>query len=116
MKKYEIWVGNYHLGQGSHPPSKPELLATVESVDFKTACLKYELTGKLERINQGERQGNLNSQDYPWWYDHHTNTNSWLGKYFETEQEAWSTFGLNAFLTKEPVNSNGIDYKLDIKQ
>ena len=27
MKKYEIWIGSYHLGQGYDPPSEPQKIA-----------------------------------------------------------------------------------------
>lgn len=92
MKKFEIWVGYYHLGQGYDPPTEPQLLAEIESVDFKTACIKYELRRKLDRIEEGEKKRNLNSQDYPWWFNEITVSNSWLGKYYETREEALNSF------------------------
>lgn len=92
MKTFEIWVGKYHLGQGHHGSIKPELLAKIEAADFKTACIKYELTTKLNRIEEGEKLGNLNMQDYPWWFNENTISNSWLGKYYETEEAALKSF------------------------
>ena len=92
MRYYEIWIGDYSLGQGSNGPMEPERVATIESVNFKTACIKYELTSKLERIVEGEKLNNLNSQDYPWWFDENKVSNSWTGKYYETEEEAWESF------------------------
>lgn len=50
MKKYEIWIGNYHLGQGSTPPTKAERVATVEAPNFKVACTLHELRRSLESI------------------------------------------------------------------
>ena len=92
MKEYEIWVGYFHIGQGSPSSSKPKLLAKVKSVDFKTACIKYELGSKLERIKEGERNNNLNSQDYPWWFNENTISNRWYGKYYESRDEALKSF------------------------
>jgi len=92
MQQFEIWVGSYHLGQGHHGSNEPELLAKVESVNFKTACMKYELQVKLNRILEGEQKGDLNSQDYPWWFNEITISNGWLGKYYQTREEALASF------------------------
>ena len=92
LKAYEIWLGKYSLGQGYSDPTEPEKVATVGAVDFKTACLKFELTRKLERIHQGEVNGDLNNQDYPWWFDENTISNSWTGKYYESKEEAQKSF------------------------
>lgn len=92
MKDFQIWVGNHGWSQGEDPPMKPRLIGTVRSVDFKTACYKHELQTSLARIKDGERKGDLNDQDYPWWFDENKISNSWLGKYYETEQEAWESF------------------------
>lgn len=89
-KSYQIWVGYYHMGQGSHPPKGPELIATVEAHSFKEACFKYELSSKLQHLES--RSGDLNDQDFVWNYNPHTNSNSWLGPYFETKEEAQKTF------------------------
>jgi len=69
MKEFEIWIGYYHLGQGYHGSTEPEKLCSIQAIDFKTACIKYELTRKLNRIIEGEINRNLNSQDYPWWFN-----------------------------------------------
>jgi hypothetical protein len=92
MKKYEIWVGNYHLGQGHRGSKEPELIDIVWSVDFKTACIKSELKRKLKRLEEGETKGDLNNQDYPWWFNEINISNSWLGKYYETKEEALKSF------------------------
>ena len=41
MKKYEIWIGYYHLGQGYHPPTEPQRVAVIEATSFKIACVIY---------------------------------------------------------------------------
>lgn len=92
MNRYDIWIGFYHLGQGHHGSIEPKLLDTIEAFDFKTACLKHELLSKLRRIREGESKKNLNDQDYPWWFNEHTITNSWTGKYYETREEALKSF------------------------
>jgi len=92
MKEYEIWVGYYHLGQGDHGSREPQLLAKVKAVNFKTACYKYELESSLKRIVEGELRGNLNNQDYEWWYNPRSNSNSWTGKYYTSKEEALKTF------------------------
>jgi len=99
MKRFEIWIGYYHLGQGYEGSNEPELIAKETAIDFKTACLKYELKSKLRRIEEGERIGNLNSQDYPWWFNENDVSNSWLGKYYETREDALSSF---SFLINPP--------------
>ena len=92
MNKYEIWVGYYHLGQGHHGNTEPELITTVQAINFKTACIKHELTSKLKRILEGEIKGDLNNQDYPWWFDENKIANGWLGKYYESKEEALKSF------------------------
>lgn len=92
LKEFKIWTGYYHLGQGHHGSTKPELWGKELAVDFKTACIKHELKSKLERIEEGEQKGNLCSQDYPWWFNENTLSNSWLGKYYPTKEEAQEDF------------------------
>lgn len=92
MRKYEIWVGYYHLGLGHHGSKEPELIDIQFAPDFKTACLLSELKGKLKRIEEGIIKENLNSQDYPWWFNENTVSNSWLGKYYESKEEALKSF------------------------
>lgn len=93
LKSYDIWVGYYHLGQGHHGSTEPTLLAHVQAKDFKTACFKYELSSILKSIEEQELKGNyISNQDYEWFYNPHTNSNSWLGSYYETEEEAQKSF------------------------
>lgn len=93
LKEYLIWIGYYHLGQGHHGSTEPQLLAIVRASDFKTACFKYELSSKLKSISEQElKGGDISSQDYNWFYNPHNNSNSWTGKYYESEEEAWKSF------------------------
>ena len=68
------------------------MVDTQTSLDFKTACLKHELKSRLKRIEDGERKNNLNSQDYPWWWNERTNSNGWTGPYFQTKEDADKSF------------------------
>lgn len=93
LKYYDIWIGYYHLGQGHHSSTEPSLLAHVQAKDFKTACFKYELESHLETIKVLESTGEyISTQDYEWFYNPDDNSNSWLGKYYETEEEAQKSF------------------------
>lgn len=93
LKSFDIWIGHYDLGQGYSPSTEPQFLATVQAVDFKTACLKYELSRKLESISKLEAKGDyISNQDYEWFYNPHSNSNSWTGPYFESEEEAKKSF------------------------
>lgn len=93
MIEYEIWIGSYNLGQGYDPSTEPQFIAKVTAKDFKTACIKYELKSRLDFIEEQERKGEyITNQDYEWFYSPHTNSNSWTGKYYETKEEAQSSF------------------------
>lgn len=90
MKEFEIWSGYYSVdGQSS---TEPVLLATVLALDFKSACMKYELASKLQTINQQEKQGYVDDQTYKWFYNPDTYTNSWIGKYYQSRKEAQKSF------------------------
>lgn len=94
MKEFEIWIGYYHLGQGYDPSRKPEHMATIDAVDFKTACLKHELMTSLQQVIREEiTSGYVNEQTANWFYSYKTNSNSWTGKYYESEAEALASFG-----------------------
>lgn len=92
MKQYEIWIGNYHLGQGFHHDGNPEFLGTETASSFQVACLKYELRSKLKWLEKVDGTMPINSQDVQWWYKPETNSNSWTGKYYETKEEALKSF------------------------
>ena len=93
LEKFEIWIGDYHLGQGYSPPTEPELVATGTARDFETACLKYELMSKLQSIIEMEQAGQyIADGDKAWHYDHIDNRNSWTGKYYPSKEEALKSF------------------------
>jgi len=90
---HEIWVGYYHLGQGHHGSTEPQLVDTVVARDFKTACLKHELRSSLNSVEESERVDRyISSQDYTWSYNPYDNSNSWTGKYFPNREEALKSF------------------------
>jgi len=93
MKKYEIWIGDYHLGQGFHHNGKSEKVGEEVASNFQIACLKYELRSKLlflEKYDDGKKY--VSPQDCTWWYNPETNSNSWTGKYYESKEEADKSF------------------------
>lgn len=93
LSQYEIWVGNYDLGQGYSPPKEPKKLATIEAPSFKIACVLYELRSKLKTIEgQIEKDRYISDQDLKWWYDIDKNYNPWIGPYFESYEEALESF------------------------
>jgi len=93
VTKFEIWIGNYHLGQGYSAPNKPEQVAIVTAQTFPIACLKYELETMMETIMSREEKGEYQDhQSCRWFYNFDKNSNDWTGKYFETEAEAWLSF------------------------
>ncbi len=93
MKKYEVWIGSYHLGQGYTPSTKPERVAIVEAPNFKVACTLHELRSSLKSIESRVEKGEyIDHQSCRWFYNFDTNSNSWTGKYFETEKEALDSF------------------------
>jgi hypothetical protein len=93
IKLWQIWVGNYHLGQGYDPPNEPEMIAEVKAATFDLACLKYELRTSLNSIEERERKGEyIDFQSRRWFYDWDNNSNGWTGKYFETKEEALQSF------------------------
>ena len=93
FKQYDIWVGWYHLGQGYDPPTAPEKLATIAARTFQFACIKYELYRTLEAVEKTEAENGYTGNGFMSWnYSWDKNSNSWTGKYFETEEEAWQTF------------------------
>jgi hypothetical protein len=93
LKEYEIWVGWYHLGQGSHPPNKPQMVDKVTAPSFKVACTLHELKSTLETIEKCIKEDRyVDNQTCRWFYNFDTNKNSWVGEYFETEDDAWKTF------------------------
>jgi len=88
MNKYEIWTGPYHLGQGYGEVREPQKWGEEDAISFQVACVKYELRSMLKGIEEQEQRGYVDSQSCHWFYNYHTNSNSWIGKYYETKEEA----------------------------
>jgi hypothetical protein len=57
MTEYEIWIGNYDLGHGYDPPTKPEMVGRESASGFTLACLKFELKRKLKSIERRDAKG-----------------------------------------------------------
>lgn len=92
MKTYEIWLGNYHLGQGFHHSGKSERVAVEKASSFEIACLKYELRSKLKWVEENDGVRKMTNQDIEWWYNPKDNSNSWTGKYYPSKEEADKSF------------------------
>jgi len=93
IKKWQIWIGSYSLGQGYSEPSEPNMIAEVEAATFDLACLKHELLSKLKFIEEKESKGEyIDFQSRRWFYNWDSNSNSWGGKYFETREDALKSF------------------------
>jgi hypothetical protein len=93
IQTWEIWIGNYHLGQGSTPPDAPEKVAVIEATTFKLACVLYEHQSAIEHILKSCREGK--GEDIHtgvWYYQPGRNANSWTGQYYQTEEQAWQSF------------------------
>ena len=91
--KFQIWIGNYSLGQGYSDPTEPKLVAEVEATTFQLACQKFELISMVKTIEEFEKAGRyISHQDREWFYDWRTNSNAWTGKYYETKEEAEKSF------------------------
>jgi len=98
MKKYEIWTGNYSLGQGSHQGETPEKVGEEMAISFKVACIKYELKARLKFIDtmEGRMWGNsekgILSVGLNFELDLDTLLQPWIGGYYETKEDALKTF------------------------
>lgn len=95
MKKYEIWIGWYSLGQGYSLPVKPVKKAEIEATSFKIACVLYEHQKTIDSLKKQMKEGDTFIEDMHfggWDYDVETNSNSWTGRYFESEEAALPSF------------------------
>jgi len=93
MEEFEIWIGYYHMGQGSDPPAEPEMVAKEKASTFEVACLKHELRSKLKWLDKeddGKRY--ISTQDKEWFYDWRRNRNSWTGQYYPSRELALESF------------------------
>lgn len=93
LKKFEIWIGYYHLGQGHHGSSKPELVGTELAANFKDACALYAARHHFEFLEKRIKEGEpLYDVDRSLDYNSYTNSNSWIGKYYSSKEEAQKSF------------------------
>lgn len=96
MKRYEIWIGFVGAwGQGDHDSVKPQKLGEVEATSFKIACCIYEHESAVKSLRERMEHGNTYIEDNwfgHWGYNPKDNSTFYLGKFFETEEEAWETF------------------------
>jgi len=95
MKMYEIWLGKYHLGQGSHYPTKPEKVAEIEATSFNIACLIYEHQNVIDSLKMQMERGDTYIEDIHfgvWYYNPKNNSNSWTGRYYTSREEAETSF------------------------
>jgi hypothetical protein len=96
MKKFEIWTGSYNLGQGYHGGERPEKSGEEIAVNFTIACMKYELRRRLKFIEMLEERGDnpksIISIGLKFDLDLETLRQSWIGGYYESEEEALKTF------------------------
>jgi hypothetical protein len=96
MKKYEIWIGFVGAwGQGDHNSVRPQKLGEMEASSFKIACCLYEHQSAIDSLRRRMEDGDTYIEDNwfgSWGYNPKDNSTFYLGKYFETEAEAWETF------------------------
>lgn len=99
MKKFEIWTGNYSLGQGYHQGKTPEKVGEENSISFKVACIKHELKERLKFIEMLERRNYRENQEekilstgLKFDLNLETLSQSWIGRYYENKESALRTF------------------------
>jgi hypothetical protein len=96
LKEFEIWTGNYNLGQGYHQGSSPEKVGQEKAIDFTVACMKHELKKRLEFIELLEERGNQTEDIISTGLKFDLNLQSlsqpWIGGYYENKEDAQKTF------------------------
>lgn len=90
MRKFEIWLGYYSID--GYTSTKPELVATMEGLDFKSVCMKHTLKSMLDSIELQEKQGYVNNQSYEWFYNPKTMNTGWVGRYYPSKEGAMKSF------------------------
>lgn len=99
MRKFEIWTGNYSLGQGYHQGESPKKVGEEIAINFTVACMKHELRERLKFIELLEKRGNqtddIISTGLKFDLDLNTLTQSWIGGYYESKEKALKTFERN---------------------
>jgi len=96
LKKYEIWLGIYSLGQGYHGGEKPEKVGEEVAINFTVACMKHELKKRLEFIETLEKRGNqtndIISTGLKFDLDLNSLSQSWIGGYYQSEEDSLKSF------------------------
>ena len=96
MEKFEIWTGNYNLGQGYHQGESPEKVGEEVALNFTVACMKHELRKRLEFIELLEKRGNQMEDIISTGLKFDLNLQSlsqpWIGGYYQSKVEALKTF------------------------
>ena len=86
------------MGQGSTPPKEPELIGKIKATSFKIACVIWEHKNAIKSLEERMERGDTYIEDIhfgSWYYNPKTNSNSWLGKYYESREEAIKSFTQN---------------------
>jgi hypothetical protein len=99
MKTFEIWTGNYSLGQGYHQGEYPKKVAEENAISFRIACIKYELKERMKFIDtlegrdyNGNQEQSILSVGLNFDLNLDTLSQPWTGKYYENEEEALKSF------------------------
>ncbi|HEY5234558.1 MAG TPA: hypothetical protein VIJ14_00140 [Rhabdochlamydiaceae bacterium] len=91
FKTWEIWVGYYK--HEDFEAKEPELLASISCRTFRAACFLFELESTISIIKHIEETDQFMLPEYYRFnYEHETNSNRILGKYYESESEAADSF------------------------
>lgn len=90
MIEFEIWTGKHSIE--TDMPTGVKMVAKVKAIDFRTACMKLELTSKLSTIMAREKEGTLQNNDYRWTFNAQMVANIFTGPYYETKELAEASF------------------------
>lgn len=91
MKKYEIWIEGRCMVQGDSLCGKPKKIGEVTATSFRIACCIYEHQSAIDCLKLQMERGDAYIEDVhfgTWDYNPKTNSNNWLGEYFESEDAA----------------------------
>lgn len=91
---WEIWRGQYDLGQGMGKQLiEPEKLAEIYASSFQCACLKYVLQESINYLDRTEDEEKMPDLDrWSWDYNHKECIETWSGRLFSSREEALKTF------------------------
>ena len=91
IKKYEIWIGFVpSWGQGDHDSTAPIKIGEVAAKSFEIACCIHEHENALNILRNPDYY--KDSWFGHWGYNPKDNSTFHLGKFYETEKEAWKSF------------------------